>query len=144
MFAPHIATIYIITDSEKFATILEGVFLNSSRGTDLVKTGLESADKATLYIPFDCRATNAATGQVQKYCPPKAFERLENKSGFWTVRPDGRASGAGCFFVRGRVVEPDMDFAGINDRHDGVYRVSSVNIRDFGSFNMRHLQIEGV
>lgn len=143
MYAPHTVTVYRGGGKDRSITILEGVFLDMCRGTNLMKSGLVDADAAVLFIPDGCKATDALTGQEQRYCPPKEYGRLEDKAGFWTVGTGGRQSGVDCFFVKGVVVEPEAGFAEINDRFDGVFRVSSVDVRDFGSMGMHHLQVGG-
>lgn len=149
MYAPHTVTIYNFiaadTDGEQETniTILRGVFLDISEGSNMMKSGLNSADAAMLYIPMDMKAVNAVTGQTQRYIPPKEYDRLEDKSGFWTIGRRDRQSGSDCFFVKDEVVDMTADYNGINDRYDYVYRVSTVDIRNFGSPEMWHLQIGG-
>lgn len=148
MYTPHTVTVYNVTeDNATFksvinATVLRGVFLDISKGANVMKSGLASADAATLFVPFSIQAINAMNGEPQTYCKPKEYERLDDKSGFWTIRPGGSASSADCFFVKGEIHD-ESDFQTINNTYDDVYRVSSVDIRDFGSLDMQHWQIGG-
>ena len=149
MYTPHTVTVYNAVENvdtlktEMVITVLRGVFLDISEGANIVKSGLASADAAKLYIPFSIKAENGVTGEVQEYIPPKEYERTEDKEHFWTIRTTGTASSKDCFFVKGEVVEPDADFQTINGRYDYVYRVSTVDPRDFGSPDMQHWEVGG-
>lgn len=148
MYAPHTVTVYNAyqhLDTLKnvyVITVLEGVFLDISKAANVIKSGLENADAATLFIPFGVKAVNGNTGEEQTYVDPKAYERLGDKSKYWTIRPGGTISNKDCFFVKGKVVD-DRDFQDINAFYDNVYRVSSVDVRDFGSPSMQHWEVSG-
>ena len=141
MFAPNAVTVYnVCPDGTVRMTFLDGVFLETGQEGSVSKNGVV---RDGLFIPFDCVAVDAAGGQVQQFCPPGDFDRLDNRNGFWTVGPKNTRSCVDCFFVRGKVVAPDLSFAEIHDRFQDAFRVSSVFTRDFGSRNMRHWQIGG-
>lgn len=148
MYAPHTVTVYNAHENmdtlknEYNITVLEGVFLDISKGANVMKSGLENADAATLFIPFGIKAVSGVTGQPQTYIEPKEYIRAEDKSKFWTIRPGGTDSNKDCFFVKGKVVA-NMDFQEINAYYDNVFRVSAVDIRDFGSPSMQHWEVSG-
>lgn len=148
MYAPHTVTVYNASENmdtlknEYNITVLRGVFLDISKAANILRSGLESADGATLFIPFSVNAVNGVTGAEQKYLPPKEYERAESKGEFWTVRPGGSSSGKDCFFTKGEVVT-DMDFQDLNAYFDDVYRVSAVDTKDFGSPEMQHWEVSG-
>ena len=148
MYAPHTVTVYNAhqhLDTLKnvyVITVLEGVFLDISKAANVIKSGLENADAATLFIPFDIKAVNGVTGEIQTYIEPKVYERLDDKSAYWTIRAGGTISNKDCFFVKGKVVD-DRDFQDIDDFYDNVYRVTSVDVRDFGSPSMQHWEVSG-
>ena len=52
-------------------------------------------------------------------------------------------SGNDCFFIKEEVVEPGSSYADLNDQYDYCYRVSTVDVRDFGSQDMQHWQVGG-
>lgn len=150
MYTPHTVTIYNFRGEnvdtllpELEITILRGVFLDISQGENIMKSGLANADSAILYIPMYIKAINAETGQEQQYLPPMEYDRQEDKSVYWTVGTRDKESGSGCFFVKGEVVDTGVDYNSINDRYDYAYRVSSVDVRDFGSPEMQHWQVGG-
>ncbi len=144
MYTPHSVTVYnICRDGTVCIAFLDGVFLDASSGGGVMKYGAVSEDAAALFIPLDCRAVDPASGQEQSFCEPGTFDRLDNRGAFWTIGPRDRRSCADCFFVRGKVVEPELSFAEIRDRYADVFRVSSAAVRDFGSERMRHWQIGG-
>lgn len=148
MYTPHTVTIYNAHENaqtqktEYNITVLNGVFLDISKGANVAKTGLENADAAKLFIPFSVKARNGLTGQAQRYAKPKEYERAEDKSGLWTLRTSGSTSPAACFFAKGEIVEKG-GYQKINGDYDDVYRVSSVDVRDFGSPDMHHWQVGG-
>lgn len=147
---PHTVTVYNhIGESietglpESKITILRGVLLEISQGANIMKSGLDNADKAKLHIPFAVVAVDGETGLPQKYISPKEYDRLEDKTGFWTIGSRDNFSGQECFFVKGEVVNKMADYATINDLYDYAYRVSTVDIYDYGSPNMQHFEAGG-
>lgn len=144
MYTPHTVTVYNVGDDDTpNITILRGVFLDIAQGTNIMRSGLEKADAATLFIPMPIVAVNALTGDEQQYLPPAEYEMQDNHDAYWTIGKRSTHGPNSCFFVKDEVIEPDSDYGGINSRYDYCYRVSTVDIRDFGSLNMRHLQVGG-
>lgn len=144
MHTPHSVTVYnACRDGTVWIAFLEGVFLDTSRGCGVMKNGAACDDRAALFIPLDCRAVDPQSGRTLRFCEAGEFDRLENREGLWTVGPRDSRSCVDCFFVRGRVVEPEMSIAEIKDRYEDVFRVSSAAARDFGSEYMRHWEIGG-
>lgn len=148
MYAPHTVTVYNAQENvdtlktEHNITVLKGVFLDISKAANVEKSGLVNADAATLFVPMNIKAVNGRTGAIQTYLPPKEYARLGDPSAYWTIRASGTLSNKDCFFVKGEVVD-ERDFEEINAFYDDVFRVSSVDPRDFGSADMRHLEVSG-
>ena len=144
MYAPHTVTVFNAgrAGAMPVATILRGVLLDISKGANVKASVLENADSATLFVPFSVEAVNAETGERQRYVSPKVYEQSENKSELWTLRTGGSGSAADCFFAKGEITLPEK-YQAVNTKHDHVYRVSSVDIRDFGSEEMRHWEVGG-
>lgn len=138
MYAPHTVTLYYTVEDEvtfqqtNYITVLRGVLLDESKGYNVRASGIEGADAATLYIPFDVDADG------KKYVSPKEFARAEDKSQLWTID-----KGNNCFFVSGEAVWPESDFQHINLYFDNVYRVTKVDVKNFGSPSMRHFEVGG-
>ena len=115
MYAPHIVTIYNVTqetdqetfhDTQKsYITVIRGVMLQASKAVNVRESGLEGADAVNLYVPFASLAVDGVTGQEKRYVGPQEFWRAADKSGIWTLSTDG--NGGTTFFVKGEVVEPD-------------------------------------
>lgn len=141
MYTPHIVTLYNMTKGVPNITVLDGVFLDISKGANVIASGLESADAATLFIPFSIEAVNGATGQAQFFVGAKEYERLEDKSAYWTLNPAGASNE--CFFVKGMHVAEDGNYQSINSYYDDVYRVTSVDTYDYGSESMQHWEVGG-
>lgn len=146
---PHTVTIYNVTSeidkttlTEKLVnhiTILRGVILDASKAANVARSGLEGADAVNLYIPFSVNAVDGVTGQKKRYATPMEFWRMEDKSGYWTLSVTGH--GGKTIFVKGEVVEPDLTEEKISMAYDGVYNVTKVDEKDFGS--LKHFQVGG-
>lgn len=151
MYAPHTVTIYNVTqetDPETFKdvqksyiTVIRGVMLQSSKAVNVRTSGLESADAVNLYIPFSAPAVDGVTGAEKRYVGAREFWQADDKSGLWTLSTDG--NGGATFFVKGEVVEPDMTEQAIETAYDDVYKVTKVDMKDFGSADMRHFEVGG-
>lgn len=148
MYTPHTVTLYnVVTETDpatsndvvvNHITILRGVFLDASKGTNVIRSGLESADAATLYVPFSVEAVDGITGEPKSYIGPMEFWRTEDKGGLWTLSTDRNS-----FIIKGEVVEDDEDprkrtIEYISLHNDDVYTITSVDSKDFGSPSMRH------
>ena len=146
---PHTVTIYNVTSeidkttlTEKLVnhiTVLRGVLLDASKAANVRTSGLEGADSVNLYIPFSVVAVDGVTGQEKQYATPMEFWRMDDKSGHWTLSVTGH--GGKTFFVKGEVVEPDLTVEKLSLAYDGVYNVTKVDEKDFGS--LKHFQVGG-
>lgn len=151
MYAPHTVTIYNVTqetdpntfkDTQKsYITVLRGVFLEASKAANVRESGLEGADAVNLYIPFSSPAVDGVTGQKKQYVGPQEFWRASDKSGLWTLSTDG--NGGTTFFIKGEVVEPDKTEQMLEMFYDDVYKVTKVDMKDFGSSTMQHFEVGG-
>lgn len=144
MYSPHTVTVFNAgRDGElPVATILRGVFLDIRKGANVRQSGLENADGAVLFVPFSVEAVNAATGEKQRYVEPKVYELEEERAGLWTFRSGGTSGANDCFFAKGEIHEPGK-LQAINSAFDNVFRVSNVDIRDFGTPDMQHWEVGG-
>jgi hypothetical protein len=148
MYTPHMVTLYNVfhtidestfeETTETHITILEGVFLDQSKGVNVRESGLESADAATLYIPFSVHATDGLTGNEKRFAEPVEFVKAADKTGLWTLEP-----GRNTFFIKGSVVAPGETEMHTQLGHDGVYTVTKVDAKDYGSPSMRHWEVGG-
>lgn len=142
---PHTVTIYQTetTLDEKlnevttnYITVLEGVLLIESKAANVRSTGLEGADAANLYIPFDVKATDGVTGEPKIYVDP--IEGWKNpdtdKTKSWTIA-------VGTVFVRGVEVHPDATQTMLELGYDGVYQATKVDKLDFGG--LPHFEVGG-
>ena len=148
---PHTVTIYNVSqetdpatfkDVEKtYITVLRGVLLEASKAANVRQSGLEGADAVNLYIPFSTVAVDGVTGAEKRYVGPQEFWRATDKSGIWTLSTDG--NGGTTFFIKGEVVEPDKTEQALEMLYDDVYKVTKVDMKDFGSQDMRHFEVGG-
>ena len=80
---PHTVTVYNVGRDVDLSTmeetlinhitVLRGVLLDASKGTNVTKSGLEGADAVNLYIPADVSAVDGVTGTPRKYVGPVDF-----------------------------------------------------------------------
>lgn len=143
---PHTVTLYTTlteTDPEtledtehQHITILRGVLLDASKAANVNKSGLEGADAANLYIPFDVEAVDGLTGGEKVYADPVAFLNADDKSGLWTL-----SDGGNTVFAKGEIVEPDRDVAFLELKYGNVYTVTKVDEKDFGG--LAHWEVGG-
>lgn len=176
MYTPHIVVLVNVTENDDEslfynATILDKVFLDLSKRTNVNKSGLSDADSATLFIPFST-VGKSFSGQAKQYITPKAYEALEDKSGYWTLKDGGDTSAVECYFIKSAIgnfdlyygtladiavadvdivdddttIHSNVEFEGYREmkrRYDYVYAVTSVDLRDFGRSSMQHFQVGG-
>lgn len=133
---PHTVTVYNTVESEKYITVLCGVFYDARKAANVIQSGLTNADSVNLIIPFSVEAVSGETGEAQTYLPPKEYEPAMDKGKHWTIQ-----TGNTCFFVKGEIVRPALSFQKINEYFDNVHRVTSVDEKDFGS--LKHWAVGG-
>ena len=145
---PHVVTVYNTETTElpendfkptpfNHITVLRGVLLDASKGSNVAKSGLEGADSVNLYIPANVEAVDGVTGVAKRYIGPIEFRRSDNKSALWTL-----SVGRNCFFVKGEAVHPDWTVQTIEAAYDDVYDVTKVDFKDFGG-DMSHWEVVG-
>ena len=121
-------------------TYLSGVFVDQVTATGLNDQGLVNADTVKLYIPLTAAAVNALTGKAQHYLKPKLYRSKADKTPFWTLDPG--AGQSSCFFALGTLTE-QAKYQTINSKYDGVFRVSSVAVKRYGSTVATYLEVSG-
>ena len=145
MYTPHTVTIVNAIENpttlqvDYNLTVLKGVFLDVSKADNVMTSGLENADSATLFIPFSVDA-RSPLGEKKTYLPPKEFATAQDKSLYWTLDTGGEASASATFFVKG-VASSVSSYKEFRNSHDYVFNVTTVDIRDFGSKHMQHFQV---
>ncbi len=169
MYTPHTVTLIIADETtdgemEYNSVILHGVFLDLNKRSNVNKSGLADADSATLFIPFSVKAEYPATSEqgsaiadeaiagiatsgkdvhTKTYLLPKAYAASDSKGDHWTLFDGGKSGPAECYFIKGAIEDAEISFAEAKDSYDYVYRVTSVDLRDFGRASMQHWQVGG-
>lgn len=144
----HTVTVYTITEDQVTfesvtnITVLHGVLVEAAKAANVKASGLENADAVTVYVPFAVEAVDGLTGATKTYAPPKEYHAAADKSALWTLDP-APPSDVSVFLVKGEVVDPGKDYQWINRTHDDVYRITSVDAKDYGSEDMQHWEIGG-
>lgn len=146
MKLPHDVTIVCVTETngvqERNVTLLHGVLIDSHAGGVLYKSGLQSDDAATLYVPESVEATDPISGQAKAFCSPEKYIQQPDKSGIWTLITNGKQSGCDCYIVKGRIdLREKTDYQTLRKSGLEVYRVSSCDFRDYGSRRLHHWQV---
>ena len=142
MYTPHTVTLILaeeLDDGTMFynPVILSGVFLDLNKRSNVNSSGLADADAATLYIPF-------SVNPGKEYLPPKEYLAQEDKSGYWTLFTGGNSGPAECYFIKGAIENAAISYSDALDSYDYVYRVTTVDLRDYGRRKMQHWQVGGV
>lgn len=139
---PHTVTIYTPGEediasgqTQMTITVLRGVLFDANKANNTNSSGLVNADAVNLYIPFDVDATDGVTGEPVLYASPKTFAKSLDKTGLWTLDKNG------SYFAKGEVVVEDEPISYVNDNYDDVYRINSVDEKDFGS--LQHWEVGG-
>lgn len=173
MYTPHVITLINVSqnqDESLFynATILDNVFLDPGKSTSSERNGMSDRDSATLFIPFSTVGRDG-TGAAKEYIPPKAYDKLSDKRGYWTLKDGGDSSAVECYFIKGEVNNEVFngtladvavaDLCVVDDtetphdvfeyesyedmvrEYDYVYAVTTVLLRDFGRKSMQHFQV---
>lgn len=107
-------------------TTLYGVFWDESKAYNRLQSGLESADKVFIVVPF-------STPAEREYISPKEFEKLDDTTDYFTIREEDRV-------VKGRI-DLEIDKSTDLDREFEAFTITSVDTKDFGSFHMQHWEL---
>lgn len=110
-------------------TVLKGVFWDEKKAVNTIQSGLESADKVFIAIPFKVSSN-------RRYLSPKEFEKAEDKSKYFTLQESDRV-------VRGAIdFEIDRKVSDLDKEYE-AFTITSVDTKDFGSPHMRHWEVSG-
>lgn len=145
MYTPHIITLFNTYENEFMEleinmTCLEGVFLDTTKSNRISNNGANSADTATLFVPFSVNAYDAISGQKKVFYKPKEYHAMDDNTGAWTLETAGDTTSASCYFVKGKV-DTAMDYNELREKYSDVYDVSAVRTLDFGSDDMQHWMV---
>lgn len=139
---PHTVTVYNVYANEEdysetnYIAVLRGVFLDAAKAVNVRETGTDGADAVDLYIPPTAEAVDGVTGKPVRYVGPREFYNAPEKTGLWTLS-DAQTT----FFIKGEVVEPNMDRQALEMAYDDVYSVTKVDVKDYGG--LRHIEVGG-
>ncbi len=122
------------TDETKYyPTLLENVNLVETKGANVTKSGMDSADAAKLFIDLG--------GLTKKYMEPKAWDALSEreKPNYITFHPTDD------FFIKGDQTSLELPescvYEWAHDSMDSVYKVTTV---DKYEDIMPHFEVGGV
>ena len=146
MVLPHDVTVIAVTETngveERNATLLHGVLLDSHAGGVIYKSGIQSSDDATLYVPAAVEATDPSSGQAKTYKSLDQYLNTPSKADIWTIFANGKQSGCDCYIVKGKLdLREKTDYQTLRKLGFEVYRVKSCAYRDYGSKRLHHWQV---
>lgn len=108
-------------------TILSGVFWDETGAINRIASGIQDIDEVTIVIPF-------AVESEREYLSPDEFDREEDKSLYYTIKPQDRViKGEHEYEIVEKVSELDELF----DAHI----ILSVDKKDFGTSMLRHWEV---
>lgn len=110
-------------------TVIYDVFWDEKKAYNRVQSGLESADNVLLLIPLEMSCN-------REYVSPKKFNKLEDKSGHFTLQTGDRiVKGDIDFEISSKVSDLDKEYE--------AFTITSIDKKDFGSPHMRHFEVGG-
>ena len=109
-------------------TVLDSVHWEGIQAISRLSNSSENADTAKISIPF-----NVVTDSV--YAKPKAFNKLSDKSGYFTLNEDDK--------IAKGIIPSSVLFKDLENDYDDVVNIVSVDTADYGSVNMHHWELVG-
>lgn len=103
---------------------IKNVHWEDSEGFNILQSGLTSADKSKIYIPFY---------SCEDYKTPIEFKK--SKEGFTLKSED--------VIVKGLIKDEFTTVKDLEKNHDYVRLITTVDVRDYGSENMKHFEVGG-
>lgn len=106
--------------------VISEVFWDSNRS---VTTGRDMAriDRVNVFIPFNAN-------YMTYFTDPITFK--SNPDNYWTIQN-------GDIIVKGTVTDEITKQSELESKYNDVLTVSTFTIKDFGSSNMRHIEVVG-
>lgn len=104
------------------------VLYTESHGANIISSGLESADAVKIYIPLES-LKNASKEAVK----PENFEDPETQ--FTLTR--------GSIIVKGIHEEDFTTVRELEKKHSQTYKITTVDVRTFGSERLWHIEVGG-
>ena len=114
-----------------YPTVLENVRLLVTKGANVSKSGMDSADAASLYVKFELLPEGA-----KEYLPPKAWQNSAEKENYFTF-----TSGED-FFVEGDTSSEEQTegfFSYMKEKYDNCFKVTNVDRYEL----IPHLEVGG-
>lgn len=106
-------------------TIILNVFWDERKAYNRLQSGIQDADSVLVLIPFKSLATG-------RFLPPNEFKGADDT---FTLR-------VGDKVVRG-AVDYETTTGSDLDKNYEAFTVTSVDKKDFGSYNMQHFEVGG-
>ncbi len=110
-------------ETKYIKSYIYGVHWQDSKGVNILRSGLESADSAKLFIPFS---------SGENYLTPKEFK--VNYNGHFTLQHED-------VVVKGIVEDEYTTIKDLEKKYDFVKTITTVDTKDFGSKNMQHWEV---
>lgn len=116
-----------------YPTVLENVRLLVTKGANVSKSGMESADAARLHVKFELLPDG-----TKEYLTPKAWKNCTEKEKYFTF------TGGVDFFVEGDTSNEPVQETGfysyMKEKYDNCFLVSNVDVYEL----IPHLEVGGL
>ena len=100
-----------------------GVHWQDTKGANILRSGLESADAAKVYIPFT---------SGENYLKPKDFKG--ETEGHFTLQHED-------VIVKGVINDDYTTLKELEKKYDNVRTITTVDTKDYGSQRMKHWEV---
>lgn len=122
------------SNNEYYLTILENVELQSNYRTRFTNDSTLDDDVSLLIIKYSIVDSDKKISSGKVFKTPKIWEKLENKSDFFTFQPGSD------FFMKGRFEKQISDYEALKNSYDDVFFIHSV--KDFED-DLKHWEVTG-
>lgn len=116
-----------ITRNERLSrAFIPAVLYTETHGANILKSGMETADSAKIYVSFESLAQADKTG-----VDPKNYNDPETQFTFTR----------GAVVVKGEIVGNYQTIKQLETEFDHVHVITTVDIHDYGSGSLQHFEI---
>lgn len=122
------------SNNEYHLTILENVELQSNYRTRFTNDSTLDDDVSLLIIKYSIVGSDKKISSGKVFKTPKIWEKLENKSDFFTFQTGSD------FFMKGRFEKQIADYESLKNSYDDVFFIHSV--KDFED-DLKHWEVTG-
>ena len=125
-------TVFNMYNKRFYASNLDAVLWIATKGANIIRTGIETADAVKVIIPRAVKAERA-------FLPPYEYAAQASPDGFWTLAPKDKIMKG--YYASGEISNEDMKR--LAETKDNLFTVTSVDFKDFGSESLHYWRVGG-